>query len=255
MSWEATKWVMDNSHHKGSPLLVMILIANDVNHEGEGYFSTVERLAERSRLHPRTVKRILRTLERSSELVAVRRGIGQTPTFWRLPGVTEAAKTDTTRGGKMPPQRWQDATSGVASCHLRGGKMPPKSSGVNTGISVLNIRSTQHQQVLGAADPQAPESQDHNCPERLRAFLFEPPIHIDSRGADRLWFQCVTAWPEVTAEDVITLCGEKLRTARNIKNPGGLVMTTIPAAVVSLRLAMDRPRHELGHADTPKNST
>ena len=109
MSSEATAWVMERSHHKGAPLLVFLFIANDVDCTGRGGYSTLDRLAARSRMHVRTVRRHLRILESTGELVCELRGHGQTPSQYWIPGVERDGYYRQKREGKMPSRRGQVA--------------------------------------------------------------------------------------------------------------------------------------------------
>jgi hypothetical protein len=69
MSVQATSWVIQNSKHKGSPLLLLIMIANHAHADGTGAFPSVGTLARECRISPRQVKRILPELEASGELI------------------------------------------------------------------------------------------------------------------------------------------------------------------------------------------
>lgn len=68
MSWQATNWVIEHSRHKGSALLVMMIIANCANESGQDCWPSKERLARDTRMSPRQLDRIVNRLERSGEL-------------------------------------------------------------------------------------------------------------------------------------------------------------------------------------------
>jgi DNA-binding MarR family transcriptional regulator len=60
--------VWAESQHKGSELLLLLAIADNANDQGVAYPS-VRTLAKKTRLHPHHVKKLLRVLEASGELV------------------------------------------------------------------------------------------------------------------------------------------------------------------------------------------
>jgi DNA-binding MarR family transcriptional regulator len=60
--------VWSESQHKGSELLLLLAIADNANDQGIAYPS-VRTLAKKTRLHPHHVKKLLRVLEASGELV------------------------------------------------------------------------------------------------------------------------------------------------------------------------------------------
>jgi hypothetical protein len=68
MSIRMMTQVWDQSQHKGSELLLLLAIADNANDQGVAYPS-VRTLAKKTRLHPHHVKKLLRVLEASGELV------------------------------------------------------------------------------------------------------------------------------------------------------------------------------------------
>jgi hypothetical protein len=72
MSVQASSWVIEHSQHKGSTLLVLLMIANHAHADGSGAYPSLSTLARESRLSQRQVIRILKQLERSGELTVVR---------------------------------------------------------------------------------------------------------------------------------------------------------------------------------------
>lgn len=69
MSVQATSWVIQHSKHKGSALLLMIMIANHAHADGTGAYPAVTTLASECRMSDRQIKRLLPELEASGELV------------------------------------------------------------------------------------------------------------------------------------------------------------------------------------------
>lgn len=84
MSWQATNWVIQNSQHKGSALLVMLCIANCANEDGTDCWPNKARLARDTRLSVRQLDRTVNQLEASGEL-AVRRSTGRYANHYGFP--------------------------------------------------------------------------------------------------------------------------------------------------------------------------
>lgn len=70
MSWDAVGHAVKHSRHKGSELLVLILLANHAGSDGWECWPSVRLLAEESRLTDRQVRRCLRALESSGEITS-----------------------------------------------------------------------------------------------------------------------------------------------------------------------------------------
>jgi hypothetical protein len=84
MSWQATSWVIENSKHKGSCLLVMMIIANCANESGQDCWPGIARLAKDTRMSQRQLIRIIERLETSGEL-AVKHSSGRFPNHYGFP--------------------------------------------------------------------------------------------------------------------------------------------------------------------------
>lgn len=69
MSVQATAWVIQHSEHKGSNLLLLIMIANHAHADGTGAWPSVSTLAKECRMSERQIKRMLPELDASGELV------------------------------------------------------------------------------------------------------------------------------------------------------------------------------------------
>jgi Helix-turn-helix domain len=73
MSAQAFSWVVEKSQHKGSALLLMLMIANHAHSDGTNAFPSIELLAKECRMSPRAIQYILsKYLIPSGELVAER---------------------------------------------------------------------------------------------------------------------------------------------------------------------------------------
>ena len=71
MSAVATAWVWANSKQKGSPLLVLLAIADAANQQGENSYQSVATLASMARISESTTHRALACLLESGEVVEV----------------------------------------------------------------------------------------------------------------------------------------------------------------------------------------
>lgn len=71
MSIKAMQLVLDKSKHKGSALLLEVIIANFAHDDGKGAWPAVETLAAYIRMTQRNTQLLLRTLERSNEMKTV----------------------------------------------------------------------------------------------------------------------------------------------------------------------------------------
>ncbi|HXG85513.1 MAG TPA: helix-turn-helix domain-containing protein [Pyrinomonadaceae bacterium] len=69
MSVQAQSWVIKNSKHKGSALLVMLMIANHAHADGSNAFPSVQTLAAECRMSERQIIRLIAELEKSGELL------------------------------------------------------------------------------------------------------------------------------------------------------------------------------------------
>jgi hypothetical protein len=228
MSWEATCWVMERSAHKGCDLFALLLIANDMNNEGRGTFSTRKKLARQMRVNERTVMRILRRLEHSEELVCEARGSGHAGSVWRIPGVVADGFAAGMRGGKLPPQGRRIALPGEAKCPPRGGKVPPIPL-LPTVLTVDNssIPPPPPPDSAAAAEKISPEY-SKRAPQELRDWLIHSAIRLDRAGADRLWQACRARVPECTPLQIMWACQHKLQGSRGARNLAGLIIATVP---------------------------
>jgi hypothetical protein len=72
MSVQATSWVIENSIHKGSALLLLMMIANHAHADGTNAFPSIETLAKECRMSTRQISRLVDALEGSGELIVER---------------------------------------------------------------------------------------------------------------------------------------------------------------------------------------
>lgn len=74
---QAMSWVIECSRHKGSAFVLLLMIANHANREGEHSFPSVPTLAREARIDQRHVTRLLPALEGSGELAVRREATGR----------------------------------------------------------------------------------------------------------------------------------------------------------------------------------
>lgn len=74
MSVQAQSWVIQHSQHKGSELLLLLMIANHAHADGTNAFPSLKLLAKECRMSRRQIARLVKTLEASGELQVRRRG-------------------------------------------------------------------------------------------------------------------------------------------------------------------------------------
>ncbi|MBX3297446.1 MAG: helix-turn-helix domain-containing protein [Acidobacteria bacterium] len=74
MSVQAQSWVIEHSQHKGSELLLLLMIANHAHADGTNAFPSLKLLAKECRMSRRQIARLVKTLETSGELQVHRRG-------------------------------------------------------------------------------------------------------------------------------------------------------------------------------------
>ena len=68
MSIHVADWVWHHSIHKGTALLLMLAIADHAHDDGGGAYPSIEGLAQKIRMSPRQVKRVVQQLVVSGEL-------------------------------------------------------------------------------------------------------------------------------------------------------------------------------------------
>jgi len=108
MSIRAIQVVLDESQHKGSALLLMIVLANHAHDDGRWAFPSVNTMTRYTRLTRRNVQLLLRKLEESGELAPM--GVHNSGThIYRLilPGFSEG-------GVKFTPPLKRGAKSSAA---------------------------------------------------------------------------------------------------------------------------------------------
>ena len=72
MSVQAMSWVIENSKHKGSAFVVLLMIANHAHADGTTAYPSIDTIAREARISPRQVYNVIVKLERSKELLIFR---------------------------------------------------------------------------------------------------------------------------------------------------------------------------------------
>lgn len=228
MSWEATCWVQERSKAKGGDLLCMFIIGNHMNGNGYGWGPSVDQLAHAMRVNRTTVQRICRRLERCGELVCTVRGSGRRASSWSMPGVVTDGFSTGGRGRTLPPQGRRIAIPGAAKRRPRGGEMQPNPFTTPKPSLVPVVRLPPPPPEAAEAAAQASPSHPKEAPPELKAWLRRSDIHLDSRGADRLWVACRARVPSCTPLEVEWACQHKLERSRGARNLAGLIIATVP---------------------------
>jgi hypothetical protein len=71
LSVQAISYVIENSKHKGSYLLTLLMIANHAHSDGTGAWPSIATLARETRLSPRGVQYCIGYLRESGELLVI----------------------------------------------------------------------------------------------------------------------------------------------------------------------------------------
>ena len=112
MSVQATSFVIENSKHKGSALLCLIMIANHAHADGTNAFPSIHTLAKECRMSERQIARIITELEASGEL-KVERSAGKKPHAYAVKMTTNPDKLSRFNPDKMSSL----GCSTLTSCH------------------------------------------------------------------------------------------------------------------------------------------
>lgn len=83
MSVQATAFVIKYSKQKGSPLLLLLMIANYAHADGTNAYPSIETLAKDCRMSGRQITRMITILENSGELI-INRSYGRTANFYSI---------------------------------------------------------------------------------------------------------------------------------------------------------------------------
>lgn len=155
MSYQAQTWVTVHSRHKGSALLLLLIIANHAHADGTNAFPSVETLARETRMSKRQVNRLILLIEKSGELL-IQRGGGRASNTYSLPKMTE------TTPDKMSPP---DGRAGVTQ--LRQGS--PDTQGASPDIAMSPKQRNRKRKVK---EPAAGAAEFKTVPLQNRLFKF-----------------------------------------------------------------------------------
>lgn len=106
MSVQASSWVIKYSQHKGSALLLMLMIANHAHADGTNAFPGVSTLARECRMSERQIIRLLPQLEASGEL-RIEKSKGRNPNKYAIvmehPNPDKLSRLETANPDKLSP--------------------------------------------------------------------------------------------------------------------------------------------------------
>ncbi|MQA63912.1 MAG: hypothetical protein GEU86_21155 [Actinophytocola sp.] len=113
MSIKVMTWVWDHSPAVGTELLMLLAIADHAGDDGRDAWPSVKRLAQRTRLDERTVRRVLKRLTSHGHLI-VDAGGGRRSNHYEIPMTSENAELSTPLADC---HLWQNATPGKSPGH------------------------------------------------------------------------------------------------------------------------------------------
>ena len=116
MSVQASAWVIQNSQHKGSDLLCLLMIANHAHSDGTNAFPSVPTLAKECRMSSRQITRIIQNLQGSGELLVQRSEGRHAHTFTVvMEALIQPIKPDP--ANMSPSQNGNNLASTLPTCH------------------------------------------------------------------------------------------------------------------------------------------
>jgi hypothetical protein len=140
MSVQAMTWVLENSRHKGSELLLMLVIANYAHNDGSNAFAGAPVLAKNCRLSIREVFRLIRRLESSGELI-VNRSAGRHANRYTITMTNSDNMASRMNSDKMSPLEAgptvTNSTPTVTNgdCHIRNRSHDPMNPKRGGGVT------------------------------------------------------------------------------------------------------------------------
>jgi hypothetical protein len=153
LSIQAMSWVIENSRHKGSKFVVLLMIANHAHSDGTGAWPAAETLARESRLSTRQVIRIIPKLAASGEL-EVQWGAGPRGTnLCSLPGLK--CSTDDKLSGVTTCQSDKHA-AGRGQMQQRGGDIHGPQMSPDPSLTVIREPSGEPKSAPESGAPEAP---------------------------------------------------------------------------------------------------
>jgi hypothetical protein len=170
-------WVIENSRHKGSEFVVLLMIANHAHSDGTGAWPAAETLARESRITARHVLRIIPRLIASGEL-NVQRGDGPRGTnLYSLPSLRP-----------LPDDKLSGATSCQTDKYERSPRQMQRQGGDICGPQMspepsLTVIREQPEEPKGAPTNGAPEAR---AQQRRSPAVFSGAHLVVSEKQDRL---------------------------------------------------------------------
>lgn len=137
MSVQAMSYVWKNSQWGGSPLLVLLALADHMNAEGFGAWTSVASIGKQTRLSERNVHYILRKLQESGELAIDVGGGPKRCNAYSLPGMVQSLHPRSGRGVQTSAVRVQSGVSKGAIAVAPESKEPRESRAVDGKVEEL----------------------------------------------------------------------------------------------------------------------
>jgi len=228
MSWQARAWVIERSTHRGVTLFCLYMIADELNAQGVGSYASVTHLGRLMRMMRPAVQRILRRLEKSEELVCVKRGTGRENTVWRIPGVVLDGYDKSVRGNPRLPQGQPSVAPEATHGSARGnGGLPNQSTGGGARPVPHKTTIPPPPSVSSAAAGDNGHAAE-NTPEDFIKVMASGENPMDVVGATRLWSACRKAAPWADLDTIIRAVEYKDRRLKGAKNPTGVLIAVVP---------------------------
>lgn len=155
MSIKVMTWVWDHSPASGTDLLMLLAIADHAGDDGRDAWPSVRKLAQRTRLDERTVRRVLKRLADDGHIV-VRAGGGRRSNRYEIPMTSDNTELSTP----------------LADCHLGQNATP----GNLPGHPGQDARAPRAQLRPGTPDTAAPPEPSYNRP--LPLLPRETHLHV-----------------------------------------------------------------------------
>lgn len=118
MSWQAATFVTQNSKHKGSYLLTLLMIANHAHADGTGAWPSIATLAKETRLSERGVQYCIQKLKESGELGVIPDGGPKGVNGYCIIGMTQTLRQSKSGMTQDLPavtqENWPDDATAIA---------------------------------------------------------------------------------------------------------------------------------------------
>lgn len=118
--------VWDSGSYSGGALILLLAMADVANDDGSSVFPSLSTLAQKTRMNERSVRRLLRELEKDGAIERVREATNSRPTEYRIGGAF-CPPTTTSRGDSLSARGDNLDSQGGLSVRLGGTPESPNS--------------------------------------------------------------------------------------------------------------------------------